>query len=96
MLLGASTGTKVSRYENFSRMPAVETIFAFEIVFHQPASELFAGSYGVVRQAVLKRAEALLKRLTANSAGDPPARIARKLELLRSIVEPKPKPGTIQ
>ena len=36
MLLGAVSGTKVSRYENFTRMPGAITVFAFEIVFNQP------------------------------------------------------------
>jgi transcriptional regulator with XRE-family HTH domain len=46
ILLGAVSGTKASRYENSSRMPNALTIFALEIiVFNQPASELFAGTY---------------------------------------------------
>ena len=49
---GPLSGTKVSRYENFTRMPGVLTIFALEIVFNQPASELFAGSYDAIRCAV--------------------------------------------
>jgi len=87
MLLGAISGTKVSRYENFVRMPAVETIFAYEIIFDRPASELFAGAYQAIRIAVQPRVNRLLKRLTADAAAKPGARAARKLEFLRAIVD---------
>src|SRR5258708_8073266 len=60
MLLGAVSGTKVSRDENFTRMPGALTIFAFEIVFNQPASELFAGRYQAIRLAVQKPARRIL------------------------------------
>ena len=89
MLLGAVSGTKVSRYENFTRMPGALTVFAFEIIFNQPASELFAGSYQATRLAVQERARRMVKRL--NAQPDTQARKnLRKLELLLSIVEPKP------
>ena len=86
-LLGAVSGTKVSRYENFSRRPSVAAIFAFEIVFNRPARELFAGSYEEVRLDVQERAKRLAEAI-AKHAGDP--RTARKLALLRGIVESKP------
>jgi transcriptional regulator with XRE-family HTH domain len=89
MLLGAVSGTKASRYENFARMPGALTVFAFEIVFNQPASELFAGNYQAVRRAVQERARRMVKQL--NAQPDPQTRkTLRKLELLRSIVESKP------
>ncbi len=88
-LLGAASGTKVSRYENFTRMPNVFNVFACEIVFNQPASELFAGSYEVIRAAVQKRARQLLKKLTERP--DKAKKHLRKIELFRAIVEAKPK-----
>jgi len=89
MLLGATSGTKVSRYENLTRMPGALTIFAFEIVFNQPVSELFAGSYQAIRLAVQKRARRMATQLNARL--DPHnKRTLRKLELLSAIVEPKP------
>jgi hypothetical protein len=89
MLLGAASGAKASRYENFTRMPSALTVFACEVIFNQPASELFAGSYEPIRAAVQKRARRLLKKLNAVS-GDQSPKISRKLELLRAIVEAKP------
>lgn len=90
MLLGAASGTKVSRYENFSRMPAVKTIWACEVIFSQPAQEVFAGHYDEIRKAVRARARRLLARLAAQTTDPPPARIARKVALLQSIVESNP------
>jgi hypothetical protein len=92
MLLGAVSGTKTSRYENFTRMPGPLTVFAFEIVFNQPASELFAGRYQAVRLAVQARARRMLKRLSAQPDAQARKNL-RKLELLRAIVEPKPSPA---
>lgn len=88
MLLGAVSGTKVSRYENFSRMPGALTVFAFEIVFDQPASELFAGRHEAIQLAVQERARRLIEQLTARPNAQS-KKTFRKLALLRSIVEPK-------
>ena len=87
-LLGAASGTKTSRYENFTRMPGALTVFALEVVFSQPASELFAGKYEAVRLAVQARAKRMVDQLNArpNASGK---KSFRKLALLRSIVEPK-------
>jgi len=92
MLLGAVSGTKTSRYENFTRMPGALTVFAFEIVFNQPASELFAGHYQAVRNVVQARARRMLEELTARPNAQS-KKTFRKLALLRSIVEPKPSSG---
>lgn len=89
MLLGAVSGTKTSRYENFTRMPGALTVFAFEIVFNQPASELFAGHYEAIRLAVQERAGRLVEQLSAQPDGQS-RKTLRKLEFLRTVVEPKP------
>ena len=89
MLLGAVSGAKVSRYENSARMPGALTVFALEIVFSQPASELFAGKYQAVRLAVQGRAERMAEQLNARPKPQDAATL-RKLELIRAIVDPKP------
>jgi hypothetical protein len=89
MLLGAASGSKVSRYESFTRLPGVFAIFAYEVVFNQPVRELFAGSYHAVRVLVRARAKRLLKRLSAHATSAQATRLVRKLQLLRSIVESK-------
>lgn len=88
-LLGAQSGAKVSRYENFARQPSVNTVFAYEVVFNQPTRELFAGGYHSISLAVRARAERLVKRLGAQSPGAEKPRMVRKLHLLRSIVDSK-------
>jgi len=70
-------------------VPGALTVFALEIVFNQPASELFAGEYQAVRLAVQERAGRLVEQLHAQP--DAKSReTLRKLEFLRTIVEPKP------
>jgi hypothetical protein len=70
-------------------MPVALTVFALEIVFNQPASELFAGSYEAVRLEVQDRARRMVKQLNEQPEAKT-KKTLRKLELLRSIVEPKP------
>src|ERR1022692_2170629 len=89
MLLGAVSGTKASRYENFARMPGALTVFAFEIVFDQPASELFAGTYQAVHLAVQERARRMVEQLSARPTPQDQETL-RKLRLFRAIVEHKP------
>ena len=91
-LLGAASGSKVSRHENFARTPSVRTVFAYEIVFDRPASELFAGNYQAIRLAVQERARRMAERLNAQPDAQS-ERTLRKLELLRTIVESKPYPA---
>jgi hypothetical protein len=84
MLLGATSSTKVSRYETFARMPALDSIFAYEIIFSTQARELFAGYYRAIDREVRKRAKSILKKLTTHFAGVHPPQAARKVVLLRS------------
>jgi hypothetical protein len=70
-------------------MPGALTTFALQIVFNQPASELFAGSYEAILHDVQKRARRMLKQLIARPDAQS-KKLTRKLELLRAIVEAKP------
>lgn len=58
-LLGTQSGAKVSRYENFDRVPGLETALACEAIFQKPVRELFAGLYESIEQQVAARAKAL-------------------------------------
>jgi transcriptional regulator with XRE-family HTH domain len=87
-LLGVVSGTKVSRYENFARMPGALTVFAFEVVFNRPASELFAGNYHAIRLAVQGRAQRMVEQLDTRPHAHTKGTL-RKLALLRTIVEQK-------
>jgi len=45
LLLGCRSTDKVSKYECFRRLPALQTAFAYEATFHVPVRELFAGVF---------------------------------------------------
>ena len=61
-LLGAESGAKVCRYERFAREPGLRTALAYEVIFHKPVRELFAGLYATTEQEVATRARALAAR----------------------------------
>ena len=58
-LLGYSTDTIVSRYENRVRSVTLENALRFEAVFQAPVSELFSDHYAKVELAVINRARAM-------------------------------------
>ena len=88
-LLGLSSASKVSRHEGFVQRPSVKAMFAYEVIFGAHVSELFAGDYDKTRADVQNRAKELADSIERESAG---LRDSRKLELLRSIVDFKPRP----
>lgn len=88
-LLGCKDGAKVSKYENFSRGPRPETVFAYEIIFGVPVRELFAGIYRKVERDVSRRAQLLVRK---TSAATPDSMTGRKLRALRAISGPKNAP----
>ncbi len=61
-LLGVESGAQVSRYENFTRMPTLETALALEIILKKPARELFGGLYRDLEVKVAGRAAVLEAR----------------------------------
>lgn len=81
-LLGCQSGTKVSRYERAARKPSLEALFAYELVFGAPASELFAGVYQKVEKKILNRAQLLTRKL---SRATPDRMATRKLQILEAI-----------
>src|SRR6266849_8297018 len=91
LLLGCRSGAKVSRCERFTRQPSLQTILAYEAVFGVPVRELLAGVYEQQVAAIRERARLLKEDLEHPQSqikpkGEkPPARMARKLELLTTI-----------
>ena len=63
-LLGYRSGTRVSRYELFARIPSLRTALAFEAIFHKPVSKLFAGLYQTIEKETERRARRLAVRLS--------------------------------
>jgi transcriptional regulator with XRE-family HTH domain len=81
LLLGTRSGAHVCRYERFSRQPTLATVFAFEVIFQVPASELFAGIHRKAQRQVAQRAATLVKQAVKGPARFP----AAKLDALRSL-----------
>lgn len=79
-LLGAQSGTKVSRYEQGMREPTLETALAYEVVLGMPLKELFAGKVERIEHTVSLRARDLLHELEAIQNADP-----QKIEILRAL-----------
>lgn len=55
-------GGKVSRDENYSRIPTLETALAYEAIYGKPVRELFAGLYEQISRDVSSRAKILTYR----------------------------------
>ena len=59
---GMDKGGKVSRDENYSRIPTLETALAYEAIYGKPIRELFAGLYEEIAKDVSSRAKILSYR----------------------------------
>jgi transcriptional regulator with XRE-family HTH domain len=66
---GMDRGGKVSRDENYSRIPTLETALAYEAMYGKPVRELFAGLYEQIAPEVSSRAKTLSYRI--NGMPDP-------------------------
>ena len=85
-LLGCKHGSKVSRYERGDRIPGLDTLLAYDLVFQKPLRDLFAGEHDRVRQTVKRRAQTLYRRLDGNPKLTPALR--RKLDFLTDLIYP--------
>lgn len=61
-LLGSGSGSKISRYERFARVPTLQTAMALEVIFGVPIHELFAGMFNQVESHTRRRAHHLVRR----------------------------------
>jgi len=68
-LLGGESGAKISRYENFTRIPGLETALALEAIYKRAVSELFGGLYQKAERKVAERAKILVHRKAGSSHG---------------------------
>lgn len=82
-LLGCHSGAKISRYEHFTRLPNLKTIFAYEVIFRISARELFAGIHEQETRITLRRVRTLVKRL---SKGRSDRKTMRKIDILRAVL----------
>jgi transcriptional regulator with XRE-family HTH domain len=82
-LLGCKSDAKVSRYEQQVRIPSLETIIMYEMIFKTDARELFQGISQKVEQATRERAKQLAEKL-AQERRTPT--VARKMNLLNTLI----------
>jgi len=83
-LLGCHSGAKVSRYERSARVPTLNVILAYEVIFQKPARELFAGLYDRAERQTMRNLRLLLSRLRRRRES---SALARKIANLRAVVE---------
>jgi transcriptional regulator with XRE-family HTH domain len=88
-LLGVASGSKVCRYERFTREPGFSTALAYEAIFQVAVSELFPGLYQRIEAGVRARAKRLMER---KSDGKPSRGSMRRRQTLAAIacVDSKP------
>ena len=84
-LLGTQSGAKVSRYEQFVRVPSLETALACEVIFQRSASELFGGLYQKVERQVAERAKALSRQTERGKLTRPTAQKRQALSQLAAL-----------
>ena len=83
-LLGCHSGAKVSRYERSARVPTLNAILAYEVIFQKPARELFAGLYDRAERQTMRNLRLLVSRLKRRQ--ESPV-LTRKIANLRAVVE---------
>ena len=81
-LLGGQSGTKVSRYERFARLPPLKTVLAYAVIFDVPVRDLFAGMAQQVERPIAKRAQQLIQEL---DSAQPDALTTRKRQTLEAL-----------
>src|SRR6266849_5104917 len=89
-LIGAKSGTIVSRIEGVRRTPSLSATFALAIVFGAEPPELFPGLFSQIHEDVLRRASELYEELQGN-----PSKTTRvKLDFLEAVLSRLEGKGT--
>lgn len=86
-LMGNKNGSKVCRNERYVREPSLETAFAYEVIYQQPARELFGGLYHRIEDEVAARARTLTSQTDLRKPGQ---RTTRRRQILTSIAAKQP------
>jgi DNA-binding XRE family transcriptional regulator len=80
-LLGAKTGTQVTRHEGANRIPKMETALGYEVLFNVPLRDLFASEAYKVETIIRERLPELIRE--AEEKGES----REKLAFLRNLSE---------
>lgn len=57
---------KVSRHEHSARVPSIEALLTYEVIFGVPPRALFAGTFEKVEHLTKERAEGSIAKLTVH------------------------------
>lgn len=82
-LLGATTSAHICRHERLEQTPNLQTLLAYEILFHTPVRNLFGGVHQDVEQKLLKRIRLLIQKLATSGYS---RMKARKIETLNKFL----------
>jgi DNA-binding XRE family transcriptional regulator len=91
-LLGAFTGTRVSRHETGACVPPLEVVLAYEVIFDVAIADIYEDEVLRIMARVRKRARNLHESL-AHRLNDP-LRKQKRAALARIINRCSPKPHT--
>ncbi len=81
-LVGAKSGTQVSRYERLLRKPKLHIALACQVIFGELPHEVFPKLFESVEEAVMERAYTLCRELEKSKS----KAAKRKLELLNDML----------
>jgi transcriptional regulator with XRE-family HTH domain len=82
-LLKSKTGSSISRYEHFRRIPSFRARLSLMVIFRCEMEDLFPGEYEKVERTMSRRAQLLYNRVSQSQYR---RRItAHKLECLKSL-----------
>ena len=81
-LLGAKSGTQVSRLERLIRKPKLFIALACQVIFGELPHRLFPKLFSKVEESVMQRAYQLYKKLEGSTS----KAAKRKLELLNDVL----------
>ena len=81
-LLGAKSGTQVSRYERLQRKPTLDTAFACQVIFGEMPHALLPKLFSEVEEGVMRQAYQLYHSLDGSTSKTE----RRKRELLSSML----------
>ena len=82
-LLGSKTSAHVCRHERLEQTPNLQTLLAYEILFHTPVRNLFGGVHQDVEQKLLRRIRLLIRKLATSGYS---RMNARKIEILNEFL----------
>jgi DNA-binding XRE family transcriptional regulator len=90
-LLGYNTSAHVCRHERRKQVPNLQTLLAYEILFHTPIRSIYAGVHQDVEQKLLRRVRLLIHKLTTSAY----CHInARKIKILNTYLNEQSFPTT--